>query len=157
MVTQRERHDETEKEKRNKEKGRRTEGRREGGNYFTVLLSERCSSWTLQGTITFEVKTLNLQMEDLALSFTINSLWSHVLLLPEKREAKSLLCFKDNGIEIWPEKEAKKVTILSYPLKKINFPKTNTRNIKDQNFNLSGHLNVTSGQKKFAIYSFQWT
>lgn len=85
-------------------------------------------------------------MEDLALSFTINSLSSHVLLLQKNREAESLLGFKDNGIEISQEKKKKKVTVLSYPLKKINFPKTNTRDIKDQYFNLSGHLDVTSGQ-----------
>lgn len=29
----------------------------------------------------------------------------------------------------------------------MNFPKTNTRDIKDQYFNLSGHLNVISGQQ----------
>lgn len=49
---------------------------------------------------------------------------------------------KGNGLEIWPGGWTKIFSVLSYPLKKINFHKTNTRDIKDQFFNLSGHLNI---------------
>lgn len=110
--------------KRNKEKERSTEGGREGGrNYFTTLLRERCISWTLQDPITFEVKVLNHQMEDLALSFTINSLSSHLVLLQKNREAKSLLGFKDNGIEIGQEKKKKKSLSWALHWRKLTFPR----------------------------------
>lgn len=105
----------------------------------------------MQDRVAFDVKILNHQMEDLALSFTINSLSSHVLLLQKNREAESLLGFKDNGIEMSQEKN-RKVTVLSYPLKKINFLKTNTRDIKDQYFNLSGHLDVASEQQNCYLF-----
>lgn len=49
---------------------------------------------------------------------------------------------KVNRVEIWPEGGAKKFTVLSYPLEKINFHKTNTRDIEEKYFNLPGHLNI---------------
>lgn len=117
--TEREREKNSEREKkRNKEKERGREGRN-----FPILFSERCISWTLQDTVTFEVKILNHQLEDLALSFTSNSLSRHVLVLQKKREANSLLGFKDSGREIGQEKKQK--TSLSWTIhwRKLTFPK----------------------------------
>lgn len=52
--------------------------------------------------------------------------------MEKKREAKSLLGFKKTMEYKSDQEKKQKVTVLSYPLKKINFPKTNTRDIKDQ-------------------------
>lgn len=72
-------------------------------------------------------------MEDLTLPLTISPLSTHVLLLWKTMEAKCLLALKKSTEKKSDQEvEQKKFTALSYPLKKINLPKTNTRDIKDE-------------------------
>lgn len=90
IPTQKGREKEIQKEKRREIK-RRKEGR-EGGKkeiispYYSV--KDVSISWTVQDTVTFEVKILKLksihQLEDLVLSFTSNSLSRHILVLQKK-------------------------------------------------------------------------